>query len=76
MLSFFKFSQRLQYKCAARGVNLIVVDEHYTSKVCSACGNYKRELKGEKIYYCKKCKNTIDRDVNGCRNIIMKEIKE
>ena len=46
----------------------------YTSKICSNCGNYNKDLKAEKIYECVNCDLSIDRDMNGCRNIFMKDI--
>ena len=49
-----------------------MVNERYTSKVCSVCGEFKDDLDSSKIYKCKKCMSIIDRDVNGCRNIILK----
>lgn len=69
---YYKFSQRLQYKCNATRTNFSMVDERYTSKLCSCCGNYKEELKGEKIYMCSKCDYKNDRDINACRNIYIK----
>ena len=71
----YKFRQRLAYKCATKGINLKIVDESYTSKTCSVCGNYKKELESETIYNCEKCKRIIDRDINGSRCIMMKVIK-
>jgi putative transposase len=41
-----------------------MVDERYTSKICSKCGNLKEDLGGNKIYKCNECKMEIDRDVN------------
>jgi IS605 OrfB family transposase len=74
LLNHYKFLQRLKYKASIKGVIVETVDERYTSKVCSNCGNYKKELEGEKIYDCKKCKKKIDRDIGGARAIIMKKI--
>jgi putative transposase len=71
---FYEFRQRLNYKCNLNKVNYVLVDECYTSKICSNCGNYNDKLKGEKIYNCKKCNTTFDRDVNACRNIFMKSL--
>lgn len=74
MLNHYKFLERLKYKASTKGVIVETVDERYTSKVCSNCGNYKKNLKGEKIYNCNKCKKKIDRDIGGCRDIIMKKM--
>ena len=71
---FYEFRQRLSYKCALNRVNYVLVDECYTSKICSNCGNYNDKLKGEKIYNCKKCNISMDRDLNACRNIFMRSL--
>jgi putative transposase len=69
---FYEFGQRLKYKCEKTKTNFQMVNEMYTSKTCSLCGNYNDKLKGEKVYNCSKCDCSIDRDINGCRNILMK----
>ena len=73
-LSFYKFLQRLQYKCKIRENSLRIQDEWYTSKTCSMCGCKNENLGGSKIFNCNKCKITIDRDYNGARNIMLKSI--
>jgi len=73
-LSFYKFTERLKYKCMVRNINLKIMDEHYTSKVCTKCGNLKQDLKGESVYNCKECNTSIKRDYNGSRNIFLKSI--
>jgi transposase len=70
---FYDFRLRLKYKCYVTNTKFKLVNEYYTSKTCSLCGNYNDKLKGEKIYHCSKCKCNIDRDINGCRNIYMKQ---
>jgi putative transposase len=71
---FYEFRQRLNYKCTLNKVNYVLVNEYYTSKICSNCGNYNDKLKGEKIYNCKNCNIVIDRDINACRNIYIKSL--
>jgi putative transposase len=72
LLSPYKFRQRLQYKCAIKRLNFMIIDEKYTTQVCSMCGNRNEKLGGSKIYKCTKCKKEIERDVNSCRGIIIK----
>ncbi len=74
-LSFYTFRQRLQYKCQLKGNLYYNVREKYTSKTCSCCGEYKKDLGGNKVYECIKCGLKIDRDVNSCRNIFLKTIE-
>ena len=73
-LSFYKFRERLKYKFQINNNINIVVNEKYTSKMCSCCGNYKENLNNNKIYKCLNCKSIIDRDVNGSKNILFKVI--
>jgi putative transposase len=70
---FFQFNQRLIYKCQLKGCVYKEIDERYTSKMCSVCGDYNENLGASKIYDCKKCRTKMDRNVNGCRGIYMKQ---
>ena len=74
-LSFYEFKMRLKYMCGRKGKKYGEINEWMTSKMCSICGNIKEDLGGNKIYDCNKCKKTLDRDVNGARNIYIKGIK-
>ena len=71
-LGYYKFLTRLEYKCKSNGNNLYLVDERYTSKMCSKCGNIKDDLGGNKIYNCNKCGLKIGRDINSTRNMLTK----
>jgi IS605 OrfB family transposase len=71
-ISYYQFLQRLKYKCHLHNVNLILVDECYTSKTCSNCGYLNNKLGGNKTYDCPSCEMKLDRDLNSCRNMMMK----
>jgi len=71
---YYTFQQRLAFKCKQYGVTYKLVDESYTSKMCSICGNQKNDLRGSHIYDCKKCLTVLDRDLNGARNIYIKTL--
>jgi len=73
-LKFFNFKKKLKYKCNVNDTNLGIIDEWFTSKMCSLCGNTHKNLGGNKVYDCEKCKCSIDRDINGARNIYIKSI--
>lgn len=66
----YKFRQRLLAKGQEYGCLIKVVTEEYTSKTCGKCGNMKPPSGRE--YKCDKCKFHIHRDVNGARNILIK----
>jgi len=74
-LNHYKFRERLKYKAMTKGVDVEEVDERFTTKTCSNCGNYNEDLEGEEVYYCEICWKQVDRDVTGCRDITMKKIK-
>lgn len=69
----YSFKQRIK-QVADRFTNVEVYErpEHYTSKVCTGCRNVKDNLGGAKIYKCQCCNLKVDRDVNGARNIFIK----
>ena len=72
-LSFYKFKQRLIYKCKAEGCSLIIMNEAYTSRTCSCCG-FLNPKSTSKAFECKSCKWAVDRDLNGARNIMLKTL--
>lgn len=67
---FFEFRKQLEYKCNDKGIPLIIADRFYpSSKLCSCCGNIKKDLKlSDRIYKCK-CGNIIDRDFPASLNL-------
>lgn len=67
---FFEFRKQLEYKCEAKGIQLITADRFYpSSKLCSCCGNIKKDLKlSDRIYKCE-CGNIIDRDFQAALNL-------
>ena len=74
-LSHFKFKQRLIAKAAVRGVRVLIVSEHYTSKTCGRCGQLKEDLGSEKTFRCDRCAATLDRDCNGARNVLLRAMR-
>jgi len=72
MMKHFQFRQRLIFKCKSKRINCIEVNERYTSKTCSRCGEYKANLGSNKKYKCNKCGNYMDRDINASRCILLK----
>ena len=72
-LSFYTFKQRLINKCKELKNTLIITNESYTSRTCCSCG-YLNNPSTNKVFNCKKCKYTVDRDINGSRNIMIKTL--
>lgn len=54
---------------------LQVVTEEYTSKTCGKCGHMSDKYKN-RVKECEKCNNKINRDLNGSRNILLKNIEK
>ena len=71
-LSYFTFLTKLKNKCKEYDIDLIIRPKYYTSKTCTKCGNLHNNLKNNDIYNCIKCKLIIDRDINGARNIMLR----
>ena len=74
-LRHFVFKERLKSKCALRGCTLDICTEEYTSQTCGVCGCLTK-VGGLDVFTCTSCKVSIDRDVNGARNIAIKRLKE
>lgn len=72
--SHFKFRQRLENKSIKAGGKTIICCESWTSKTCTNCGRLNHELGSSKVFSCSECKLVIDRDINGARNILLKNI--
>lgn len=67
---FFEFRKQLEYKCNDMGIQLIIADRFYpSSKLCSCCGNIKKDLRlSDRVYRCE-CGNIIDRDFQAAINL-------
>jgi len=74
MFSFYKFRERLEYKCSIYNKKLFLVDESYTSKTCGNCGIL-NDVGSNELFTCSTCNTGIDRDVNGARNIFIKNVR-
>ena len=69
--SFYTIKEHIIRKAKERNIIVRLVDRFYpSSKTCSNCGSYKKELKlSQRIYHCNSCQKEIDRDFNASRNI-------
>lgn len=73
--SHYKFKELLRYKMNRTGGKLIDCTEEYTSKACTNCGRLNHNLGASKEFTCSFCRFSVDRDVNGARNIYLKNSK-
>ncbi len=69
--SWYRFKRMLEYKSNWRGIEFIEIGRFDpSSKVCSRCGWYKRDLKlSDRTFHCDSCGLEIDRDLNAASNI-------
>jgi len=69
---WYQFREMLEYKLQWRGGELIKIGRFDpSSKMCSRCGNIKRDLKlSDRVYHCDVCGLTIDRDLNAAINVL------
>lgn len=67
---FGEFRRQMEYKAMWNNIPLILADRFYpSSKLCSCCGNIKKDLKlSDRIYKCE-CGNVIDRDYQASLNL-------
>ena len=67
---FYAFISQMKYKCEWNGIKFIQVPTFYpSSKMCSCCGNIKKDLKlSDRIYKCE-CGFICDRDKNASINL-------
>lgn len=71
LLGHCKFIKRLKNKANEYNVNVNIITEEYTSQVCHICGL--KTKTGKEIFKCRHCSSTIDRDILGSRNILLKQ---
>ena len=69
--SFYTIREHLIRKATERSIVVRLVDRFYpSSKTCSKCGGYKKDLKlSQRVYHCDNCQVKLDRDLNASLNI-------
>ncbi|MBU5438372.1 transposase [Tissierella sp. MSJ-40] len=68
---FYEFYKQIQYKSEWNNIKFVVADRYFpSSKTCSRCGNYKKDLKlSDRKYICESCGLILDRDYNASLNL-------
>lgn len=72
--SHYALKERLINKAKMSGVNVFIKTEEWTSKTCTNCMHVNYKLGGAKTYNCPCCAMVVDRDLNGARNIFLKNV--
>lgn len=67
---FYEFRRQIEYKSEWNNITVIMADRFFpSSKLCSRCGNIKKDLNlSDRIYKCE-CGNIIDRDFQSSLNL-------
>lgn len=67
---FYEFRRQIEYKAKWNNIPVIIADRFFpNSKLCSCCGEIKKDLKlSDRIYRCD-CGNIIDRDYQASLNL-------
>ena len=70
--SFYEFYRQVEYKSNWNNIEFVVADRFYpSSKLCSVCGNIKKDLKlSDRTYICSECGNIMDRDYQASVNLM------
>lgn len=69
-LSHCEFRTKLTYYAKTKQVEVILMNEEYTTKCCGHCGTL-NDVGSSKVYRCD-CGYTMDRDYHGARNLCIK----
>jgi putative transposase len=60
----------MEYKAMWNNISVVIADKFYpSSKLCSCCGNMKKDLKLSDRIYRGECGNVIDRDYQASLNL-------
>ena len=67
---FYEFRRQIEYKAKWNDIPVIIANRFFpSSKMCSCCGNIKKDLKlSDRIYKCE-CGNVINRDFQASLNL-------
>jgi IS605 OrfB family transposase len=66
--AFRELQRFLEYKAILKGVRVVYVRPHYTSKECNRCHSRKTS-RHRGFFECNTCGHTLNSDLNGARNI-------
>lgn len=69
----YRFKMKLKAKAEEYSCKVIDCTEEYTSKTCGNCGEIS-SIGGKEVWTCNHCGCKHDRDINGARNILLKQM--
>ena len=75
--AYYDLQEKIKYKAAEKGIEVVLIDPSYTSQRCSECGYIDRENRQEQAkFICKNCGVAMNADYNAARNIATEGIEE
>ena len=69
-MPFYRLKEYIKYKALEKGIVVVEVPEHSTSKQCSKCGSMNTRRPHQGVFICKDCGYQINADMNGAKNIL------
>ncbi len=72
--SFRELQQFLEYKATLKGVRVVYVRPHYTSKGCNRCHS-RHTSRHRGFFECHTCGYILNSDLNGARNIAQRYMR-
>ena len=69
----YRFKMKLKAKAEEYSCKVVDCTEEYTSKTCGCCGT-ENNIGDKEVWTCKHCGCVHDRDINGARNILLKQM--
>jgi transposase len=73
ILGMYKLREKIKYKCILRNRKYLRINESYTTKCCVTCAK-ENNIGKNKIYKCKFCNETYDRDIKAAGLIYLKAL--
>lgn len=79
--TYFDLQQKIKYKAEEHGIEVRLVNPHFTSQRCSRCGcidekNRPREEKGQAFFECIQCGFRTNADYNASLNLATRDIEK
>lgn len=69
-VAWSSFFALLFYKAESAGRTIVKVNPAYTSQTCSSCDHRQKMPLDKRIFKCKNCKTSFDRDHNAALNVL------
>lgn len=69
----YRFKRKIKAKAEEYSCKVVDCNEAYTSMTCGCCGT-ENQIGEKEVWTCRHCGFKHDRDINGARNILLKQL--